>query len=64
MDALWIVSIFFLSTGRLLIGTGMNFSPDRYWPVTDPGVLMISSIVPWATTLPPKVPAPGPISIR
>ena len=63
-DALWIVSIFFLSMGRLLMGTGMNFLPDRYWPVMDSGVLMMSSMLPCATTSPPNVPAPGPMSIR
>ena len=47
---------------RRFFGTGMNFVPLKYWPVTEAATSLISSAVPWATTLPPCSPAPGPIS--
>src|SRR5690606_22358956 len=44
-------------------GTAITRVPERYSPVSEPGVFMICSGVPWATTWPPWTPAPGPISI-
>ncbi len=47
---------------RRLSGMGIFLRPDRYWPVSDSGVLMISSYGPSATMCPPCSPAPGPRS--
>ena len=43
-------------------GSSIFFAPDRYCPVIEFGFALISSAVPWATTIPPWIPAPGPIS--
>ena len=47
---------------RLVSGTGTCILPLRYCPVMDSSTSIISWAVPWATTLPPWEPAPGPIS--
>ena len=44
-------------------GSGMNFSPDKYFPVNDFDSLIICFGVPVATTSPPCSPARGPISM-
>ena len=43
-------------------GTGTLSSPERYLPVHERGAAMRSSTVPSATTWPPWMPAPGPMS--
>src|SRR5690242_21117283 len=45
-----------------LEGMGIRFSPERYGPVTDVGDAMMAEGVPSATMLPPRAPAPGPMS--
>ena len=47
---------------RLVAGTGILIFPLRYAPVIDSGHAIISLAVPTATTSPPFLPAPGPIS--
>ena len=47
---------------RNLSGIGINLSPDKYFPVKESLVLIMSSILPFATILPPLTPAFGPIS--
>ena len=42
-------------------GWGMGVRRQR--PVTDSGAAMMSATVPWATTVPPRTPAPGPMSM-
>ena len=37
-------------------------SPERYFPVSEAGVAMRSATLPCATTWPPWMPAPGPMS--
>ncbi len=52
-----------LSSGFLLLsGTSIFFLPLRYCPVIESSHFFISSSVPQATTSPPCIPAPGPIS--
>ena len=43
-------------------GISTDNSPVRYLPVSDFGLRMMSSGVPWATIWPPWMPAPGPMS--
>ena len=50
--------------GRRVSGTGIFFLPERYCPVRLLGLAMTSSGVPAATTSPPWMPAPGPMSMR
>jgi hypothetical protein len=45
-----------------IVGIGRRFSPDRYGPVTELGLCIISVGVPEATIVPPWTPAPGPMS--
>ena len=47
---------------RLSVGTGIFLLPLRYCPVIERSQAFISSTVPCATTSPPCMPAPGPIS--
>ena len=47
---------------RRSAGTGICRSPERNWPVSEPGCASISFGVPSATTSPPCSPAPGPRS--
>ena len=47
----------------LFFGTCICFLPLKYCPVTESVTSFTSSAVPWAITLPPCTPAPGPISI-
>ena len=49
---------------RRTAGTGIDRLPDRYCPVRELGSAMTSSGVPAATTRPPLLPAPGPMSMR
>ena len=46
----------------LRVGTAIRFAPERYCPVSERGLCMISSGVPMAITSPPSSPAPGPRS--
>ena len=57
-----ITSTFFPVPLRLVSGTLMTFLPDRYCPVMEFSDFMISSGVPSATSSPPWMPAPGPMS--
>ena len=43
-------------------GTGILILPDRYAPVSESLHAIMSAAVPVATTSPPFLPAPGPIS--
>ena len=47
---------------RRLAGMGTDRRPERYWPVSEFGLSMISCGVPAATIRPPLIPAPGPTS--
>ena len=47
---------------RRCSGTSIFFRPERYFPVILRGALQISSTVPSATSSPPCMPAPGPMS--
>ena len=50
-------------SGRMRIpGTAMRRLPERYWPVMEAGLALISCGVPCATRCPPCTPAPGPRS--
>ena len=40
-------------------GMGIYFVPFKYWPVRDSGQAMMSSAVPWATTVRRVPPLPG-----
>ena len=46
------------------LGTGMLSTPLKYFPVSESGLSSSSVICPCAVTLPPWMPAPGPISIN
>ena len=46
----------------LSAGTKIDFVPERYWPVIDSFLSIMSDKLPEATTRPPWTPAPGPIS--
>ncbi len=48
---------------RYFFGTGIDNLPEIYCPVSEALTLEISAAVPCATTSPPCLPAPGPISI-
>ncbi len=50
------------SAGRRRPGSAICRRPERYWPVSEARVDMISCGVPWATISPPWAPAPGPRS--
>ena len=50
-------------TSRRLSGSGISFLPLRYAPVREISLAQRSSTVPCATTSPPWIPGPGPISI-
>ena len=50
--------------GRRSVGIGIDFTPVRYWPVSDAGLASTSAGVPAATTSPPRMPGPGPKSTR
>ena len=43
-------------------GTAISRAPERYWPVSEFGLAMMSAGRPWATIWPPCTPAPGPTS--
>ena len=47
---------------RRALGTSMRLRPERKAPVMLLGFASISAGVPWAVTLPPRCPAPGPKS--
>ena len=49
---------------RRTLGIGTWRKPERYWPVRLALLRITSSGVPWATTVPPCAPAPGPMSTR
>ena len=49
---------------RRSFGTGIDFFPERYFPVKEFSSLATSSGVPAATICPPCSPAPGPTSIK
>ena len=46
-----------------VFGTGIFLVPDKYCPVNEFSLFLISSGVPCAVTIPPWSPAPGPMSI-
>ena len=50
------------SPSGTLSRTTTGSSPLRYGAMMDPGSASTSSTVPWDTTVPPPLPAPGPIS--
>src|SRR5712671_5083370 len=59
--ALMTLSVRRRSRGRRS-GTGTTRRLERYCPVIDPGVAIRSATEPCATTWPPWIPAPGPMS--
>ena len=54
--------IVFPLPARRVSGTGIESSPERYFPVSDRGKRTSSAAFPSPTTSPPWIPAPGPRS--